>query len=64
MKAITNTLANLVSSVTSVPENIRRAITEKIGEALAEKIKAEIIETLEADGFDVNLNLTVHIKKH
>ena len=64
MKAITNTLANLVTSVTSIPENLRHAITEKIGEALAEKIKDEIVKGLEEEGFDVNLNLTVHIKKH
>ena len=64
MKLITDAFHNLVNSITSIPENLRNAATEKISDALAEKITNEVMKTLEDEGFDVSMNLTVHIKKH
>ena len=64
MKLITDAFHNLVNSITSIPVNLRNAATDKISEALAEKITNEVMKTLEDEGFDVSMNLTVHIKKH
>ena len=64
MKLITDAFHNLVNSITSIPENLRNTASDKIGDALAEKITNEIMKTLEDEGFDVSMNLTIHIKKH
>ena len=64
MKLITDAFHNLVNSITSIPENLRNTASDKIGNAIAEKITNEVMKTLEDEGFDVSMNLTIHIKKH
>lgn len=64
MKLITDAFQTLVSNITSIPENLRNAASDKIGNAIAEKITNEVMKTLEDEGFDVSMNLTIHIKKH
>lgn len=64
MKLITDAFHNLVNSITSIPENLRNTASDKIGNAIAEKITNEVMKTLEDEGFDVSMNLTIRIKKH
>ena len=61
---VSNFFANLAELPKTMTQNTLNAIAPAVAEKVAGMIKDEIVETLEKEGYDVNLSINIHIKKH
>lgn len=64
MKTIKQHADRVIANIISIPDNLRQILTDKVSEMAAELIKEEVIRTLESEGYDVNITVNLHIKKH
>ena len=64
MNAIKNAINKLSRRQDQAKENFKTRVFRKTADKAAEALIREIKTTLEAEGYDVEINIQMHIKEH